>query len=197
MPTGLVKLTIQASGAASRTRRAMSRTTGTVRSALASPPAPVVSWPTQPHSSGQVSSCWRAACPPTRSCTSTAATPSSAGSSWVVVVILAGWPRRSRIRRAERADQLEPFLGRVDQDQLLDRQQVTEPADPVDQLRCVRRPAADHRDPHPFTPVRVTPSMNARWAKKKRMITGAMTSRVAAIVRFQFVWWALLNVCSP
>ena len=97
----------------------------------------------------------------------------------------------------ERTDQLEPFLGRVDQDQLLDRQQVSEPADPVDQLRCVRRPAADHRDPHPFTPVRVTPSMNARWAKKKRMITGAMTSRVAAIVRFQFVWWALLNVCSP
>ena len=31
----------------------MSSTTGTVRSALARPPAPVVSWPTQPHSSGQ------------------------------------------------------------------------------------------------------------------------------------------------
>ena len=43
MPTGLVKSMIQASGAAFRTRSAMSRTTGTVRSALASPPAPVVS----------------------------------------------------------------------------------------------------------------------------------------------------------
>ena len=57
MPTGLVKSMIQASGLARRTRSAMSRTTGTVRSALARPPAPVVSWPTQPHSSGQVSSC--------------------------------------------------------------------------------------------------------------------------------------------
>ena len=57
MPTGLVKSTIQASGLrAARTRSAMSSTTGTVRSALARPPAPVVSWPTQPHSSGQVSS---------------------------------------------------------------------------------------------------------------------------------------------
>ena len=44
MPTGLVKSTIQARSAATRrTRSAMSSTTGTVRSALASPPAPVVS----------------------------------------------------------------------------------------------------------------------------------------------------------
>ena len=56
MPTGLVKSMIQASGAAAATCSAMSRTTGTVRSAFASPPAPVVSCPTQPHSSGQVSS---------------------------------------------------------------------------------------------------------------------------------------------
>ena len=53
MPTGLVKSMIHASGLARRTRSAMSSTTGTVRSALARPPAPVVSWPTQPHSSGQ------------------------------------------------------------------------------------------------------------------------------------------------
>ena len=54
MPTGLVKSMIQASLAASReTRSAISKITGTVRSALASPPAPVVSWPTQPHLKGQ------------------------------------------------------------------------------------------------------------------------------------------------
>ena len=46
IPTGFVKSTIQAPGAARRaTRSAISRTTGTVRSALAKPPAPVVSWP--------------------------------------------------------------------------------------------------------------------------------------------------------
>ena len=56
IPTGLVKSTIQAPGLAGRISSAMSSTTGTVRSALASPPAPVVSCPTQPHSSGQVSS---------------------------------------------------------------------------------------------------------------------------------------------
>ncbi len=62
MPTGLVKSTIQAPGAASRrARSATSSTTGTVRSALARPPAPVVSCPTQPHSSGKVSSVIRAA----------------------------------------------------------------------------------------------------------------------------------------
>ena len=50
IPTGLVKSMIQASGSARcRARSAMSSTTGTVRSALASPPAPVVSWPMQPH----------------------------------------------------------------------------------------------------------------------------------------------------
>ena len=50
-----------------RARSAIRSTRGTVRSALASPPAPVVSCPTQPNSSGQVSSRSRAACPPTRS----------------------------------------------------------------------------------------------------------------------------------
>ena len=57
IPTGLVKSTIQASGAASsRARSAISSTTGTVRIALAKPPAPVVSCPMQPHGSGTVSS---------------------------------------------------------------------------------------------------------------------------------------------
>ena len=58
MPTGFVKSTIQAPGAASsRTRSAISSTTGTVRIAFAKPPAPVVSWPMQPQASGAVSSC--------------------------------------------------------------------------------------------------------------------------------------------
>ena len=39
--------------------------------------------------------------------------------------------------------------------------------------------------------------MKAFWATKKSAITGAITSRVAAMVKFQFVWWALLNVLSP
>ena len=53
MPTGLVKSTIQAPGAARRAASsAISRTTGTVRSALARPPGPVVSWPRMPKRCG-------------------------------------------------------------------------------------------------------------------------------------------------
>lgn len=100
MPTGLVKSTIQASGLRRRTRSAMSRTTGTVRSALARPPAPVVSCPTQPHSSGQVSSWWRAAWPPMRSCSSTASAPSIPASRSSVQEIVPGWPCLAKIRRA-------------------------------------------------------------------------------------------------
>ena len=95
------------------------------------------------------------------------------------------------------ADDLEAFGGRVDQHELLDREQVSQPREPVDQLRGVGGRAAHDRQPHPFTPVRVTPSMNAFCAKKNTMITGAITSKVAAIVRFQLVWCALLNVSSP
>ena len=197
MPTGLVKSTIHASGLAFSTREAMSRTTGTVRRALASPPAPVVSCPTQPHSSGQVSSWLRA---------SLAAHPEleehgvRAGHARVEI------RRRgedSRLAMAledpptEAADQRQPVLGGVDQDQLVDREHVLHPGESVDQLRCVRRPAADHRELHPFTPVSVTPSMKAFCARKNTAITGAMTSSVAAMVRFQFVWCALLNDPRP
>ena len=65
---------------------AMSSTTGTVRSALASPPNPVVSWPRQPHASGTDSSTIRAAWPPTRIWISTASAPSTASSRRVVSV---------------------------------------------------------------------------------------------------------------
>ena len=46
-----------------RRRVGVSKITGTVRIALASPPAPVVSWPTQPHRKGRLSSTARAAWP--------------------------------------------------------------------------------------------------------------------------------------
>ncbi len=91
----------------------------------------------------------------------------------------------------QRADQLQPLGGGVDEHQLADRQGVAQPRESVDQLGCVGGTAAHHCEFHghqPFTPVRVTPSTNAFWAKKKRTITGAMTSTVAAMVRFQFVW---------
>ena len=53
-----------------------------------------------------------------------------------------------------------------------------------DELRRIRRAAADDGDLHPFTPVSVTPSTNAFWARKKTAITGSVTRSVAAIVRF-------------
>jgi hypothetical protein len=87
----------------------------------------------------------------------------------------------------EAADQLEPVGGRVDEHELLDREHVVQPAEAVHQLRGVRRAPADDRDPHPFTPVSVTPSMNAFWARKNSTITGAITRTVAAMVRFQLV----------
>ncbi len=52
IPEGFVKLMIHAPGARSRTRAAIPRRTGIVRSALANPPAPVVSCPMQPWRRG-------------------------------------------------------------------------------------------------------------------------------------------------
>ena len=75
-----------------RVRSAMSRTTGTVRSALANPPAPVVSWPMQPHLCGQVSSRCLAAWPPIRSWSRTAAAPSRPSSRSAVHRTVAGCP---------------------------------------------------------------------------------------------------------
>ncbi len=98
-------------------------------------------------------------------------------------------------------DQLQPVGGRIDQHQLPDGEGVAEPGESVDQLGCVGGATADDGQfecgHQPFTPVSVTPSMKARWAKKNTIITGAITSRVAAMVRFQSVWWALLNDSSP
>ena len=91
------------------------------------------------------------------------------------------------------ADDLAPLRVDVVQHELRD----VEPRQPRDELRRVRRAAADDGDLHPFTPVSVTPSTNARCARKKRMITGAITSSVAAIVRFHCTWCSERNCASP
>ena len=101
IPTGFVKSTIHASGAASaRTRSAISSTTGTVRIAFANPPAPVVSWPMQPHASGIVSSRSRAAWPPTRSWRRTNEASVTAASRSSVTVSVPRKPWRSSMRAA-------------------------------------------------------------------------------------------------
>lgn len=199
MPTGLVKSMIQAAGLARRTCSAIESTTGTVRSALANPPAPVVSWPTQPHSSGQLVLVAGAL----------AADPQlqqhgvrvrhaggqvAGGADLGRVALLGEDPP------GQAADQLQPLGGRVDQHQLGDRQPVAQPGEAVDQFGCVGGAAADDREfqrHQPLTPVRVTPSMKAFCAKKKRTMTGAITSSVAAMVRFQLVWCAPLNDSRP
>ena len=104
IPTGLVKLTSQAPGFARRAASsAISSTTGTVRRALANPPGPVVSWPTQPNRGGIVSSRKRAAWPPTRSWTTTKSAPSSAAERSRVAVTRPDHPCLARIRPASPA----------------------------------------------------------------------------------------------
>ena len=95
------------------------------------------------------------------------------------------------------ADQLEPLGGRVDQHQLVDREHIAQTGEPVDQLRRIGGSATHDGQLHPLTPVRVTPSTKARCAKKNTIMTGAITRSVAAIVRFQSVWWAPLKDSSP
>ena len=84
----------------------------------------------------------------------------------------------------EPADDLEPLRVDVVERELRDAEPLPLAREPGHELGRVRRAGADDRDPHPLTPVSVTPSMKARWARKKRTIAGAITSRVAAIVRF-------------
>ena len=94
----------------------------------------------------------------------------------------------------EAADHVAAFRVDVVQHELGD----VEPRQTGDELRRVGRAAADDGDLHqPFTPVSVTPSTNALCARKKRMITGAITSSVAAIVRFHCTWWNDRNWASP
>jgi hypothetical protein len=82
------------------------------------------------------------------------------------------------------AEDVQPFGVDVVQGEPLD----IEPVEPRHELRGVGRAGPDDREPHPFTPVSVTPSTKARCARKNRTITGAMKSSVAAIVRFHCTW---------
>ena len=93
----------------------------------------------------------------------------------------------------ERADDLEPLRIDVLQRDLVD----VELREVRDELGRVRRAGADDRELHPFTPVRVTPSTKAFCARKKMTITGAITSSVAAIVRFHCTWCSERNSESP
>lgn len=112
----------------------------------------------------------------------------------------AGVPLPREDPPGEAAHQLQALRRRVDEHQLLDGQGVPQPGEAVDEFGGVGRPSADHGEFHtcqPFTPVSVTPSTNAFCAKKNTRITGAMTSTVAAMVRFQSVWCMPLNDSRP
>src|SRR5207244_13121036 len=108
-----------------------------------------------------------------------------------VVALLFQHPRR------EPADDLAALRIDVLEHELAYADPVAVARQPGDELRRVGRPAADHGDLHPFTPVRVTPSTNTFCARKKRTITGAITSRVAAIVRFHWTWCSDRNSERP
>src|SRR5215475_2282131 len=138
MPTGLVKSMMNAEGEARRlARSARSSTTGTVRSALASPPAPVVSCPTQPQASGL------AADPELEQdrVRALGALVQALGPAHLGGVVVGGHdPGR------DRPDHAQPARVGVDQHQLLDLGQ--QPPDPVSELGRVGGSAADHRKLH-------------------------------------------------
>ena len=92
-----------------------------------------------------------------------------------------------------RADDRAPLRVDVVEDELVDRQPRALAREPRDELGRVRRAAADDRELHPLTPVSVTPSTNAFWARKKTTTTGSMMRSVAAIVRFHCTWWRFRN----
>ena len=97
----------------------------------------------------------------------------------------------------EPADDLAPLRVDVVQHELADVDALALARQARHELRRVRRAAADDGDLHPLTPVSVTPSTNAFCARKKTMITGAITSSVAAIVRFHCTWCSERNSDSP
>ena len=102
---------------------------------------------------------------------------------------VAGEPLPREHPRRQRADDVEAL--RVD---LVQRDlRHVEPREPRHELRCIGRARADDCDLHPFTPVSVTPSTKALCARKKSRITGAIASRVAAIVRFHCTWCSERN----
>ena len=114
-------------------------------------------------------------------------------------VEVAGLQQRAAVARAiehaprEPADDLEPLGVDVVQRDLVD----VELREVRHELRRVRRAGADHGQLHPFTPVSVTPSTKAFCARKNSTITGAITSSVAAMVRFHCTWCSERNSESP
>jgi hypothetical protein len=106
---------------------------------------------------------------------------------------LAPEPRTVEHPAGEPPDDLQPTGVDVVQGKLSDLQA----GQAGDELRRVGRPGPDDSELHPFTPVRVTPSTKARCARKKRMITGAITTSVAAIVRFHCTWCRFRYCDSP
>ena len=97
----------------------------------------------------------------------------------------------------ERADDLAPGLVDVVQRELVHVEHLAVAREPRHELRRVRRPGADDGNLHPFTPVSVTPSTNARCARKNRMITGSIISTVAAMTMFHSTWWSERKFESP
>src|SRR5262249_47122494 len=91
----------------------------------------------------------------------------------------------------------EPLRVDVVQRELREVETIPLAGETRDELRRVGRSRADHGQLHPFTPVSVTPSTNAFCARKKTTITGAMTSKVAAIVRFHWTWRSERNSDRP
>ena len=156
--------------------------------AFANPPAPVVSCPMQPHSSGNrlVEEPRRLAADPDLDQDRIRAVERSGK-----IVRLDQRPLEPLAREhppREPGHHSQPLQVDVVQRQLVDRQPLPVAREPRHELGRVGRPGPDDRDLHPLTPVSVTPSTKARCARKNRMITGAITISVAAIVRFHCTW---------
>ena len=151
----------------------------------------------QPQASGTVSSESRAACPPTRiwSEDEVGAVEGAVELAGDGQLALEALPLEHP--RGEAADDLTPLRIDVVQDELPHADLVALAREPRDELGRVRRPAADDRDLHPFTPVSVTPSTKAFCARKKRTITGSITRMVAAMTRFHCTWCSERNCESP
>ena len=145
--------------------------------------------------SGTVSSARRAAWPPTRICRSTKSAPSSARSRSPVSTSSPVNPWRASIRPARPPTTWSRSRVDVVQGELADVEPLALQA--RDELGRVRRAAADDRDLHPLTPVRVMPSTKTFCARKKITITGSITSTVAAMVRFHCTWCRLRNCDRP
>ena len=97
----------------------------------------------------------------------------------------------------ETAHHLAALVVDVVQHELVERHPLALARQARHELGRVGRAGADHRELHPFTPVSVTPSTNARCAQKNSAITGAMNRSVAAIVTFHSTWWVVRKCDRP